>query len=142
MDIQYIPITNLIPQRHPFIMIDSVLQWDENNALTKYQVKDDNVFYNENNLAAEGIIENMAQSCAALLGIESMNSCRTRQTCIGVVCQIHNCTIESLPFCNEILFTEVHIKENIFNMCTIEASAKVSNRTIATSQLKLAIIQD
>ncbi|MBR5325120.1 MAG: pseudouridylate synthase, partial [Prevotella sp.] len=65
MALRDIPITSLIPQRPPFVMVDRVLSCEEAEAITELVVREDNIFLDDMLLAPAGIMENMTQSCAA-----------------------------------------------------------------------------
>ena len=60
MDWQNIPITDLIPQSPPFVMVDRVLSCDNIHAVTAFEVREDNIFLDDQKLSPAGIIENMA----------------------------------------------------------------------------------
>ena len=68
MDWKETPITSLIPQRPPFVMVDRVISCDEVDAVAEFSIKEDNIFLDDEKLSPAGIIENMAQSCAARMG--------------------------------------------------------------------------
>ena len=132
-----IPITCLIPQRPPFVMVDSVLSCDKVNAITTFRVRDDNIFLDDQELSATGIIENMAQSCAARMGCIS----RMRQDSIkiGFIGDIRNCTIERRPLCGETLITQVHIVEEVFNLTLATVTTTIDDEVIATARVKIAL---
>ena len=62
MNLRDIPITSLIPQRPPFVMVDSVLTCEETDSVTEFKVREDNIFLDDMALSPAGIIENMTQS--------------------------------------------------------------------------------
>ena len=91
MDFKDIPITNLIPQRSPFIMVDRVLSCDMTDAVTEFVVREDNIFLDQMTLAPTGIIENIAQSCAARMGCINMQ--QKESVKLGFIGDIRNCEI-------------------------------------------------
>ena len=68
MELEKIEMTSLIPQRPPFMMVDRILSCDDSDAVTEFMVRQDNILLDENRLSSAGIVENMAQSCAARMG--------------------------------------------------------------------------
>lgn len=143
MDIESVPITELIPHRAPFIMVDKVVEWGDTYVLTTFMVGEDNVFLDHGELQAEGIIENMAQSCAALMGCHGIRDCGTPNNhYIGIVAQISGCKIESRPLLHDVLSTRALITESIFNMFKLEVTVTVAGRAIAVGQLKLAVMPE
>ncbi len=61
-------ILPLIPQRPPFVMVDTLVTAGENNARTKLKIRSDNIFVKENQLTEPALIENIAQTAAARMG--------------------------------------------------------------------------
>ena len=138
MDFQEIAITSLIPQRPPFVMVDRVLSCDMADAVIAFDVREDNIFLDEGMLAPAGIIENMAQACAARMGC--INRLRGEAVKIGFIGDIRNCDIARQPRCGETLTTHVHIVEDVFNMTLAEVCTKVNDETIASARVKIALV--
>lgn len=66
--VRSIDINTLLPQRPPFIMIGRLEHFDMVCVSTSTMVKADNIFVEDNQLSASGLIENIAQTCAARIG--------------------------------------------------------------------------
>ncbi len=67
-ELEQIPVTALLPQQPPFIMIDALTDFSEKETATRLTVRKDNIFVERGRLTAYGVLENMAQTCAARLG--------------------------------------------------------------------------
>lgn len=67
-ELEQIPVTALLPQQPPFIMIDALTDFSEKETATRLTVRKDNIFVERGLLTAYGVLENMAQTCAARLG--------------------------------------------------------------------------
>lgn len=65
MELREIPVENILPQRSPFIMISRITGYEEVGACTELDVTKDNIFVDDGLLSYSGLIENMAQTCAA-----------------------------------------------------------------------------
>ena len=137
MDFSRLPITSLIPQRPPFVMVDRVVSCDDVDAVTQFCIREDNIFLDGQELEATGLIENMAQSCAARMGCIS----RLHQDSIkiGFIGDIRNCTIERRPRCGETLTTQVHIVEEVFHLTLATVTATVGDELIASARVKIAL---
>lgn len=137
MDIDNIPITELIPQRSPFIMVDRVVCCDEVDAKTEFLIRRDNILLDEEMFLSEaGIIENMAQSCAARMGYVDL--LHGEPIKIGYIGEVQNASILKLPRSGETLFTQIHVVEEIFNCLIAEVVACTKDKTIATARIKVA----
>ena len=137
MDWQSIPITDLIPQRPPFVMVDKVLSCDNTDAITEFVVREDNIFLDDMKLSPAGIIENMAQSCAARMGCISRLSSGPIK--IGFIGDIRDCTILRQPDCHETLTTHVEVIEEVFNLTLANVETKVADKVIASARMKIAL---
>jgi len=137
MDLQNIPITDLIPQRPPFVMVDKLLSCDQVNALTEFTICPDNIFLDDMLLSPAGIIENMAQACAARMGC--VNRMRNEPIKIGFIGDIRDCKIMRQPRCHEVLHTYVQIIEEVFNLTLANVISKVGDEVIASSRMKIAL---
>ena len=137
-DVKNIDVLTLLPQRPPFVMIDRLTHYDEVVTTTNFTVREDNIFLDDMKLAPAGIIENMAQACAARMGC--INRLHGESVKIGFIGDIRNCDILRQPRCHEILTTHVHIVEDVFNMTLAEVSTHVGDEMIASARVKIALI--
>lgn len=135
-----IPVIELIPQRPPFVMIDLVKSCVRMEAVTELTVRRDNVFFEENGLSQFGIIENMAQSCAARMGY--INMLGKESVKIGFIGDIKKCVILRTPLEGEVLTTTVHVIEDVLNFTLVDVDTKVGDELIATAQMKIATIDE
>lgn len=135
-DVQQIPITELLPQRPPIVMVDQILRCDDVDAVTSFVVRADNIFLDNGLLAPAGIIENMAQSCAARMGC--IRKLHHQPITIGYIGDIKNCVINRQPRCSETLTTHIHIVEAVFNLTLAEVVVKVGDEVIAHTLIKVA----
>lgn len=133
-----IDILELIPQRRPFVMVDKVLSCNETDAYTEFAIRQDNIFLDDTELSPAGIIENMAQSCAARMGC--VNRKRGEAIKIGFIGDIRDCKITKRPCCDEVLVTHVYIVEEIGNLTLAVVSVSVGATTIASARMKIALV--
>ena len=136
----HIPILELIPQRPPFVMVDKLLSCEGKVATTSFQVKSDNVLLDENGiLSASGIIENMAQTCAARIGyINKFLESKTIK--IGVVASVKNFEITAYPKIDDVLTTTVEeTLGGILNMTLLTAITECNGKIIAQAEVKVAL---
>ena len=73
MAIRDLPITdisNLIPQKIPFIMVDTLLEFSPKKIVSSYYIPDSNLFIQDNQFLESGLIENMAQTVALHTGYD------------------------------------------------------------------------
>lgn len=132
-----ISVTKLIPQRPPFVMVDRVLSCDKKNAVTEFLVREDNIFLDDMKLSTAGVIENMAQSCAARMGY--VNMMKGESIKIGYIGDIHDCIVMRLPKCHEIIHTHVQIVEEVFHLTLAYVHMEIEGETVASARMKIAL---
>lgn len=138
-ELRDIPILELIPQRPPFVMVDCLTSCDATDAATEFTVRADNIFLDDGLLASAGVIENMAQSCAARIGY--LNSLQNQPVKIGFIGDIHNFSLTRQPALNDQLTTSVHIVEDVMNLTLAQVVTKVGDETVASAMMKIATIE-
>ena len=89
--IEDIALKELIPQRPPFVMIDRLMSSDKVYSVTELEVRPDNLLVDNGRMSASGLVENIAQTCAARIGYINLNSGETVK--IGVIGSISNLNI-------------------------------------------------
>ncbi len=128
---------DILPQRPPFILIDRLTQYDEALTVTQLTVRPDNLFVSKGCLLASGLVENMAQTCAARLGYYNLISGLPVK--IGFIGAVNNLHVRRTPQVGERLDTTIRVKEEVFGMTLVDAETRVGEELIATAELKIAI---
>lgn len=135
--IEDIALKELIPQRPPFVMIDRLVSSDTVYSVTELAVRPDNVFVSNGQLSAAGIVENIAQTCAARIGYINLNSGETVK--IGVIGSISNLNIARTPRVGEHLTTTIQLMEEVFQVTLVEAVVKSGDEELARCNMKIAL---
>jgi len=69
------PVEQLLPQAHPMILIDEIVGCEENRLWSAVEVRPGAPFFVDGcGIAAHIAIEWMAQTCAALVGLEALDA--------------------------------------------------------------------
>lgn len=132
-----IPVTELLPQRPPFVMIDCLTDFSETTTETRLTVRDDNVLVQDGRLSVYGLVENIAQTCAARLGYASY--ILHKPVRIGFIGAVRGCKIKRLPLVGETLETRIEVKEEIFGLTLVDAEVRLDGEVIAETQMKIAL---
>ncbi|MBO7459495.1 MAG: pseudouridylate synthase [Bacteroidales bacterium] len=135
--IEDISLNELLPQRPPFMMIDRLVSCDEVFAVTELTVREDNIFVENERLTSSGLIENIAQSCAARIGYLNLNAGGTVK--IGVIGAISNLDIVRTPKVGEKLETTIELISEVFQMTLVEAVVKINGEAIVRASMKIAL---
>ena len=133
-------ILELLPQRRPFVMIDSLLYCDLVVTRTSLEVREDNIFNDGGHLSTAGICENIAQTCAARLGYLSLSSGQPVR--LGFIGAISNMQVSRTPRTGEALVTEINVLQEVFNITLVHAVVRSGDEIIAETDLKIALADD
>jgi predicted hotdog family 3-hydroxylacyl-ACP dehydratase len=127
----------IIPQRPPFIMIDHLTGYDERTNSTCLTVRPDNIFVAEGRMLATGIVEHIAQTCAARLGYYNLISGLPVK--IGYIGAVNNMHVVRCPMVGEKIETTICVQEEVFGMTLVHAEVRVADELIASADMKIAI---
>lgn len=139
MNWREIPIDQLIPQRPPLVLVDHVVKMEGTHCTTEFTIPKDGLFVDHGMLSPAGIIENMAQSCAARIG--ALNWLHHEAVKIGFIGSIRNAEIFSQPKVGDVLTTEVEITEEVFHLTLADVEVYINKEPAATSRMKIATIE-
>ncbi|SHI61914.1 hypothetical protein [Pseudozobellia thermophila] len=132
-------LLSLIPQKHPFVMVDSLIEYSEQHVVSSYTVREDNILAAQNLFMAAGLIENMAQTVALHTGYKYYLLDRPAPT--GYIGAIKKAEILRLPQVSERLTTTVYILHDIMDVTLVRAEVVCEGVLIATSEMKTALAQ-
>ncbi|MCQ2207040.1 MAG: hydroxymyristoyl-ACP dehydratase [Paludibacteraceae bacterium] len=131
-------IKQLIPQREPIMMIDTFYGATEKTGKSALTVLADNVFCEDGQLREMGMIEHIAQTCAAYNGVKNkQNNGAESKPKLGYIGEIKKCQVVRLPRVGEQLVTEVVVTAEVMNVTLMEATTKIGEETVASCQIKL-----
>lgn len=136
-DISSVNVLDLIPQRPPFIMIDCLTHFDSVITSSRFTVRDNNLFFSEGRLLASGLIENIAQTCAARIGY--INRLSNEVIKLGFIGAVRNLKIYKTPLAGDTIYTTITVKEEVFQMTLVDAVVKLNDETIAEAEMKIAL---
>ena len=133
-----IDVLELIPQRPPFVLIDRLEDYEEVRSETSYTVPADGILVRDGRLSEAGVMENIAQSCAARIGYLNAyilhNSVK-----LGIIGSVRDLRIGELPPVGASLRTVVTVLSEVFSITLVEARVMEGEKTLATGQMKISL---
>lgn len=138
MNVSLIDIKELLPQQEPFVMVGRLDYFDMERTVTCTEVKEDNIFVEDGHMQEAGIIENIAQTCAARIGYINRYILKQKVQ-IGFIGAIRHLQIFILPKVGDILMTTVVTREEVFGMTLVSASVSVGGKLIASAEMKISV---
>jgi len=133
-----VDVLDIIPQKPPFVMVDNLLHCDPQTTKTILTVREDNIFVINGVLAEAGLIENIAQTCAARAGNVG-NGKGDNGVKIGFIGAIRNLEMVRLPKLGETLVTQVDTVQEVFQTTLVNATVSVGDEIIASGEMKISM---
>lgn len=137
-ELRQIDIHELLPQQEPFVMIGTLVHIDKTLTVTETEIKADNIFVDNDCLSASGLMENIAQTCAARIGYVNKYVFK-KDIQLGFIGAVRNFEVMGLPKVGDVMTTQVVVKEEVFGMTLAEAIVKCSDKTLVTTEIKIAV---
>ncbi|PWL58065.1 MAG: pseudouridylate synthase [Bacteroidales bacterium] len=140
-DLKNIDVHELLPQCEPFVMVGHLLHFDMQRTETDMTVAPDNLFVENGVLAASGLVENIAQTCATRIGYINKYILK-KGIQLGFIGAIRNLTIKELPAVGSTITTTINVIEEIMGMIMVEAVVKSGENLLAEGIMKIALSKD
>lgn len=133
-----IRLSELLPQKPPFVMIDCLTHYEKDKVVSETTIRETNIYVEHGVMQGYGLIENIAQTCAARIGY--INKYILKQGIqIGYIGSLKNLTIESLPHTGDVITTEVTVQDEILGMILAKAIIRKGNQLLVNADLKIAL---
>lgn len=128
-------VVELIPQRAPMVMVDTLYECSPSGAVTGLTVRDDSMFCRDGLLLPPGIVEHMAQSVALMSGYEGRVNRRPAVT--GYIGSVKNLKVHFLPATGERLTCTVRITHAVGNILAVQGTVRCCGKDVASCEMKV-----
>ena len=136
--LRQIDIHELLPQQEPFVMVGSLISFDEVKTVTETTIAADNIFVDDGRFSASGLIENVAQTCAARIGFVNKFILGNGIT-IGVIGAVRKLVINALPAAGQTITTTVEIVSEVFGMTLAKATVTCEGEELLSTEIKISV---
>ncbi len=133
-----IDVHTVLPQQEPFVMVGNLTHFEMTTSTTETKIADSNIFVDNGVFSAAGMMENIAQTCAARIGFYNKYILK-KEVQVGFIGAVRNYVINELPQVGSIISTKVDILEEVFGMTLAVAEVVCEGRVMATAEIKLAV---
>lgn len=130
-----ITIEGLIPQKHPFILVDKLISCNNKLIESSFQIPEDHSMVTNGKLCEGGLIENIAQTAAAGNGYEAIE--KGLDIPKGFIAGIKNLWIKRLPEEKSQLFTKVMLQDRIMGFNLINGEVFEDQEMIVSCEMKI-----
>ncbi len=133
-----IDIHELLPQQEPFVMISSLVRFDMQTTVTETIVSADNMFVEDGVFTAPGIVENIAQTCAARIGYVNKYILK-KGIQLGFIGAIRDLKVKDLPKVGDTITTTISVIDSVFGMTLVDAVVLNNGAEVVSAQMKIAV---
>ena len=137
MDKEY-DILELIPQRPPMVMVDRLLHCDTVLTKTEFTVRKECIMVDDDHMSPIGLIENIAQTCAARMGYINISS--GKEIRVGVIGALREMEILALPKVGDTITTSITVSDEVFGMTLAQAESRCGDTIMASGTIKIALL--
>jgi predicted hotdog family 3-hydroxylacyl-ACP dehydratase len=132
-------ISDLIPQRPPFVMIDQLTEAGERSAKGKLFIKASNVLCHNGRFQESGLMECIAQTAAAYTGFRQLSA--QHEVTRGYIGAIKNLVIHSLPAVNAEIQSEIFVENELLGYTIVTGRIFQNNIMLAECEMRILLEQ-
>jgi predicted hotdog family 3-hydroxylacyl-ACP dehydratase len=118
------------------VMVDNLLSCDPITVRTDFCIPTDCIFLRDGILSESGLMENIAQTCAARIGWLNQD----KPVRIGVIGSINHFEVFRRPAAGEMLQTTVTVANEVFEAIIVHAEIRQAAECIAQCDMKVFVI--
>jgi len=127
-------ILEYIPQRAPIVMVSEIVSCTPQEIVTHFTIKSDNIFVAEGQLQESGMIENIAQTAAAMTGYFAKE--QNKPVKRGFIGSVKKLSIIELPVVG-VISTTVKVVTEVMNATVIEGSIQQNGKVLAACEMNI-----
>ena len=128
-------ILKYIPQRHPVVMVHSLIAASDDQAITQFTVEPDNIFIDKGAFAEPGLVENIAQTAAVHIGY--MCQSRNIPIPIGYIAAIKELRVIAFPPPGAVITTTVKIVNKVLDITVVQGSTEFNGKAACTCEMRI-----
>lgn len=133
-------ILALIPQKPPFVMVDSLIEYTNLTGITGFKIPADNILVKDGVFSEPGLIEHMAQSMSLHRGYHGFLAGLDKPK-TGFIGVIKSVEIIKLPTAGARLRTYVEILHEVMNVTSVAARTEdEQGNVLANSEMKTVTV--
>ncbi|BAX82439.1 hypothetical protein ALGA_4148 [Labilibaculum antarcticum] len=125
----------LIPQKHPFVLVDQIISVSDKITICHFTVPENHPLVDNGKLSEGGLVENIAQTAAAGNGYQAKEL--GMEVPIGFIAGIKKVKIIRLPDVLSILKTIVTQENRVMDYNLIKGEVFLNDELIASCNMKI-----
>jgi predicted hotdog family 3-hydroxylacyl-ACP dehydratase len=130
-------INQYIPHRAPFVMIDNLVTATAERFESDFHIEPENVLVEDGFFQESGLLENIAQTCAASFGF--LDSEAETAPKIGFIGAITRVQVYELPPVGSTIFTVVTPSHQLGNIYLVQGESFLEGRILLGCEMKIVV---
>lgn len=132
-------IKDFIPHREPFVMVDALIRVTAEQFDSQFFIAETNVLVRDGYLQESGLMENIAQTCAASFGyLDRGQEGAPKMGFIGAITKVE---VTSLPAVNSVITTRVTPLHQLGNIYLVKGENYCEGRILLGCEMKIVVTQ-
>jgi predicted hotdog family 3-hydroxylacyl-ACP dehydratase len=117
------------------VMVDELVRAEADLAVTRFTILRDNLFLVSNRLGEPGLVENIAQTIAAMVGYNCF--LKNIPVPIGYIAAVKDLKIASLPAEGSVIETTVMITNQVMDVTVVKGKVEQAGNVICSCEMKV-----
>lgn len=130
-------ITNFLPHRPPFLMVDNLILASAEAFESDFFIEEDNILVRSGYFEESGLIENIAQTCAAGFGFQDHEN--GGETKIGFIGAVSKLEVFDLPQVHSKINTFVTPMHQLGNIFLVKGENYCNGRKLLECEIKIVV---
>ena len=130
-------ILSYLPHRQPFVMIDNLVSVNEEIFESQFLVREDSLLVEDGLFQACGLMENIAQTCAAGFGF--LDRSENEEPKMGFIGAISKLEVFELPPVNSVIITTVIPTHQLGNIFLVKGLNSLEGRKLLECEMKIVV---
>lgn len=132
-------VAEMIPQADPFVMVGNLMKADETEIITDFTVEDSNILNEKGYFTYPGLIENIAQSCAAGFGFLAQQE-GGEEPQGGFIGSINKLKTYKKPPVGESITTNVEVVTRFENVVLVKGANYHDGEKLLECEMKIVVV--
>ncbi len=117
------------------VMVDELLEAGFDYAVTRFEVLSDNPFLVADKLGEPGLVENIAQTVAAMVGFHCYQ--QNVPVPIGYIAGLSDLRVLALPMLGSTIETSVKIRHQVMDVTVVEGKVEQDGQLLCSCEMKV-----
>lgn len=142
-----VDIKKYLPHRAPMLMVDLILEMDDEQVETVFEIKKGNIFLVNGFFTESGLVENMAQTCSSVVAkdyfIDENYNDKEGVNVVGFISGIKTLRIHALPQVGDVIYTKALLVSKFitdsYSLCNMKSQTFRADELLLEGEITLFI---